>query len=96
MMGSKIADKLKTARQKAGISLRELARRTHVSPTHLSRIEAGDGIPSERLLRLICREIDADFDGFVVLTGKLPRDIIRYITKNPRVLERLRREMAAA
>lgn len=96
MSTAKIAARLRGSRRKTGISLRELARRTGVSPTHLSRIEAGDGTPSEKLLRTICKEIGLEFDSIVVLTGKVPRDVLRYIAKHPDVLSRLRREMKAA
>jgi hypothetical protein len=51
---------------------------------------------SEKLLRLICKEIELEFDELALATGKIPEDILRYIAKNPAVLKRLRREMEAA
>jgi transcriptional regulator with XRE-family HTH domain len=94
----KISRKLRRIREASGLSLRELARRIQISPTYLSKVETGICLPSEKLLRAICKETDADskLDMLLVLTGTIPEDVVQYLVGHPDVLERLRREMAAA
>lgn len=83
------------ARKKIGISGRELARRLGVSNTHLNLIELGENLPSEKLLKELCKELELDFDEVCQQLGKIPLDVQRYISRNPKVLKKLRKEMAA-
>ncbi len=91
---SKLAARIRSAREKAGLSLRELARRIEISATYMHQIETGDAPPSEACLELICEQIGCDFDALMRQSDRIPTDVRRYITKTPGVLERLRREMA--
>ncbi len=92
----KVHDRIRTARERAGISLREFARRVDVSPTHLLRLESGEQTPSEEHLGAICAVLDLDFDALSMSLGRVPVDVQKHITKTPGLLQRLRREMTAA
>lgn len=92
----KISDRIRTARERAEIPLRDLARRTGISPTHLLRLEAGECLPSEEHLRSICSHVSLDFDSVMRQMGRVPAEIQGYITRTPGVLEQLRRRMSAA
>jgi len=92
----KLARRLRSAREEAGLSLRELARRMDVSPAYVHRVEMGQHLPSDDRLRSMCQELDVDFDMMMLRTGRVPVDVVEYIAKTPGVLQRLRREMDAA
>lgn len=96
MSSRRIASNLRSARERSGLSLRELARRVQISAAAMSRVETGKCVPSEGLLRDVCAVVGTDFDSLMKKTGRLPEDVVRYITRTPGVLERLRREMDAA
>lgn len=92
---SKVAARLRSAREKAGLSLRAMAERLGISPTHLSRVENGYNVPSETVLKDLCKLTGADFDSLMRCRGRVPTDVLKYIVRTPGVLERLRKEMAA-
>jgi transcriptional regulator with XRE-family HTH domain len=92
----RIGTRIRSARRRADISLRELARRVEASHSHLHGIESGERAPSEKLLRAICTEVGLDFDELARLGGFVPEEIIEYVAKTPGLISRLRREMAAA
>jgi transcriptional regulator with XRE-family HTH domain len=56
---------LRTARERAGATQREIADRAGSSTATVSRLETGQGLPSDQL-------IDAILDAYSVLTG-IPR-----------------------
>lgn len=91
-LGSMIA----ASRKKASLSLRELARRAKISPSHLSRIENGNREkPSAQLVARLARALKADADALYVASGRLPPDVERWLLATPRAVARLRTEMAA-
>lgn len=92
-MNVKLATRISAARQRLGLSLRELARRIGVSASYLMRVENGEHEPSEKHLRAICSEVELDFDETMVSAGRLPDDVVRFITRTPGALERIRRQM---
>ncbi len=59
-----IGEKLRAARQNAGISLRELARKTEMSASMLSQIETGKAYPSVRSIYDIAAALDLPVDYF--------------------------------
>lgn len=79
------------------MGLRELARKTDLSPTFLSSLETGNrpGLPSEASMRRLARALGADLDSLMLAAGKLPEDVVRYLTQNPQIVAALRAEMAA-
>ncbi|MEB3980064.1 TetR family transcriptional regulator [Mycobacterium sp. 663a-19] len=57
-----VAQALRAARTRRGLSVRELARRVERSPSVISQIETGLAAPSAALLIAIARELDIDPD----------------------------------
>lgn len=92
----RINDRIRTARERAEIPLRALARLAGMSATQLLRIEAGECLPSEEHLRAICEHITLDFDSVMRQMGRVPAEVQAYVTRTPGVLEQLRRRMNAA
>src|SRR5512147_2522791 len=59
-----IGEKLREARQNAGISLRELAKKADISASMLSQIETGKAYPSVRSIYDIAAALDLPVDYF--------------------------------
>src|SRR5438132_2874900 len=64
-----LAERLRGARQRAGLSQRALARGI-CTPAYVSRLEKGERIPSLQLLRQLAERLDADADE---LASGVPR-----------------------
>lgn len=58
-----IGDRIRSARESAGISVRELARRVEVSPSHVSQVERGLASFSVRALYNVVSELDISMDS---------------------------------
>lgn len=58
-----VGERLRTAREAAGISVRELARRVDVSPGHVSNVERGLASLSVRSLYTIVSELNISMDS---------------------------------
>jgi transcriptional regulator with XRE-family HTH domain len=58
-----IGDRIRTAREKTGISVRELARRVAVSPSHVSQVERGLTKFSVRTLYSVVNELGVSMDS---------------------------------
>ncbi len=58
-----IGDRIRTAREKAGMSVRELARRVAVSPSHVSQVERGLTKFSVRALYSVVNELGVSMDS---------------------------------
>jgi transcriptional regulator with XRE-family HTH domain len=83
---------IRAARAEACLSLRDLAARVQCSPSHLSRLENGAReVPSPRLLTKLATVLKLDRDEVFVAAGRIPGDIVRWITMTPNALPRLRR-----
>lgn len=52
---------LKSKRLKLGISAAELARRTYMEKSHISRLEKGETNPTLVTLKKICDALEVDF-----------------------------------
>ena len=57
-LGSRVREK----RMAAGISLRELARRTDISPSYLSSVELGENEPTASKIQRIAKELHIAID----------------------------------
>jgi transcriptional regulator with XRE-family HTH domain len=62
IMDAEVPQRLRTERQRQGISVRELARRLEVSPSAISQIETGRARPSVSLLYSIVSELGLSLD----------------------------------
>lgn len=58
-----IGDRIRSARESAGISVRELARRVEVSASHVSQVERGRASFSVRALYNVVSELDISMDS---------------------------------
>lgn len=58
-----IGDRIRSARESAGISVRELARRVEVSPSHVSQVERGLASFSVRALYNVVSELEISMDS---------------------------------
>ena len=67
-----VGERLKTAREAAGLSQRQLAF-SGCSPAYISRIEAGDRIPSLQLLRELGRRLGVTEDYLATGSAAAPR-----------------------
>lgn len=56
-------------RRKAGLSLRECARRADLSPSHLSLVERARGRLSADAMERVCRVCGVEFDDFLCGSG---------------------------
>ena len=76
-MPSQVGSYIRDARQKAGIGLRELARRIDKSPAYLVALERADVPPgiTETTLTAIGKEIGLDIDLLMTLMSKVPASV---------------------
>ena len=83
-MHSSLGETIREARIRAGLGLRELARKLKsVTPSYLSDIENDRRIPSEEVLRGIASALNLDFDGLMALAGRIGDDALRYLQREP-------------
>lgn len=69
-----IGKRMREARKKAGYTIRELAERMQISPTHLNRIEMGERLmDSVEKMILFCDICHVPIEEFLILAGmKIP------------------------
>ena len=77
-MGSDLGDRISTARNAIGISLRELAKRVGKSPAFISVLENSDPAPAvrEETLASLAEELSLDVDELLGLARRMPSDAI--------------------
>lgn len=97
-MGSdRLAKVVEDARSKAGLTQRDLAKRSGVSCGYLCRIENAQVRPSDRALRKLARALAADEDTLFAEAGRLPSDVVKFLARRPmlamRVARLVRQEM---
>jgi len=85
--------KLRSLRDDKGMGIKVLAKKLSVDRAHLSRIESGQTVPSERLLKKLCRTLGADYEEFSILSGRLPEDVQRAFARYPREVSLLVRNV---
>jgi transcriptional regulator with XRE-family HTH domain len=78
---------LRRERKAKEIGLRDMARRIDVSPAYLSKVERGDfAPPAEDKVRAIAWILGQDADDLLLLSGRVPGDLVEIIRKGPRQL----------
>jgi transcriptional regulator with XRE-family HTH domain len=88
----KFGKKLRELRNKASLSLRELAGTAEIDFTYLSKIENGVlPPPSEKVIIRLAESLRTDRDDLLTLAGRIPSDITE-ILNNRRTIKRLRAE----
>ena len=94
MNNQKFGAKLSELRNKAGLSLRELACTVDVDYSYLSKIENGVlPPPSEKVILRLAESLKADKDDLLMMSGRIPPDIAE-IVSNKETIKRLRAEQA--
>jgi len=83
--------KVRTERERSGISLRKLASLLEMSPSYLSKLERGlVAPPSDKFIEQISEILDIDKDSLMASAGKVSSDVVSKIIKNPEIAERIR------
>jgi transcriptional regulator with XRE-family HTH domain len=83
---------LRREREAKEIGLRDMARQIDVSPAYLSKVERGDfAPPAEGKVRAIAVILGQDADDLLLLSGRVPGDLLEIIRKGPRQLVELLR-----
>ena len=78
-----IASILRQQRISRALTLRELARKSGVSPAHLGRLEQGKRIPTAKILRQIAEPLGFDQSELFMLAGYLSGDSSMLTLNNP-------------
>jgi len=75
-------------------SLRQVAARTGIGPSYLSKIERGEfAPPSEEKIRLLAAELGEDPDVLLAMAGKVSKDLQGIIRARPRLFADLIRQL---
>ncbi|HSO79282.1 MAG TPA: helix-turn-helix transcriptional regulator [Chromatiaceae bacterium] len=75
-------------------SLRQVAARTGIEPSYLSKIERGEfAPPSEEKIRLLAAELGEDPDVLLAMAGKVSKDLQVIIRARPRLFADLIRQL---
>ena len=83
-MQQSLGEKIKEARNKLDLSLRELARRTNITAPFLSDIELGRRFPSEDVLQALSKELKVPVEELARLDARSPlSDLKRMAQENP-------------
>lgn len=73
-------DRVRELRKEQGMSQRDLAVRAGIDFTYLSKIEnARMEPPSEKVVLNMAEALGADPDEMVLLAGKIPSDMVKYL-----------------
>lgn len=79
-----LAERLKRARQKAGLSLREVSRQLNVSASFVSQIENGKSTPSVATLYSMAQLLGVTIDE--LFSGEQAEDEVAAVTADPHVV----------
>ncbi|MED1790981.1 helix-turn-helix transcriptional regulator [Brevibacillus laterosporus] len=86
----KIGEYIKSIRESKGMGLRELARRSGISPTHLSNVEAGlRDNPKLDTLKKIAIGLNHPVENLIVYAGTLEDNLYYDVEKLKYILESL-------
>lgn len=86
-----LGDRLRALRLERGLTQRALAKAVYVTFPHISKIESGDEVPSERLVIQLADELQADRDELLLLARRMPEDLTAAVLeKSDRAPEFLR------
>jgi len=95
ILGNYLREKRELLREKdRSFSLRQVAIRIGVEPSHLSKIERGDqSYLSEEKMVALANELGEDPDVLLALSGKVSKDIQEIIRKRPQLFAQLIRDL---
>ena len=78
-----LGEVLRTARAKADLTLRDLAKKLALSPSYLSDIENDRRVPAEDVLRQLAGELNLNFDDLMAMAGRVGDQAERYLKQHP-------------
>jgi transcriptional regulator with XRE-family HTH domain len=81
---------LRELRSSRGRSLREAAKDLGVAPSHLSRVERGEKVPSAALRERAANYYKVPLEEVHLALGSIPDDIAEIIRRHPEVIAQLR------
>jgi len=95
IFGQYIREKrLSLQKKDKNFSLRQVAMRINIEPSHLSKLERGEqSYLSEEKIIALANELNEDKDVLLALIGKVSIDIQEIIKKRPQLFAQLIREL---
>ncbi len=78
-----LGDKVRIARARKKLTLRQLGSITGNTASYLSDVENDRRVPSEAVLRSIADALGLDFDELMAAAGRFGADADRYLRRNP-------------
>ena len=86
---------LRKLRLDKGVSIKKLSSELNVNYSYLSKIENGHSLPSDEFIKRIAALFGCDNEELLIRAGKIPDDIIKIISDNPKMaIEFLRKEFS--
>jgi transcriptional regulator with XRE-family HTH domain len=86
MIEISLGQRLRELRDKADLSLRELAKRIGISPPFISDIELGRRFPSEDILKKLARALNVSLEDLKQYDNREPiADLKRLMDSNPKL-----------
>jgi transcriptional regulator with XRE-family HTH domain len=86
-----IGDVIREARAEFGLSLRDVTKQLHITPSYLSDIENNRRVPSEEVLRKLANLLKLDYDDLMARAGRFGAQALRYMKRTPATGVLLRR-----
>jgi transcriptional regulator with XRE-family HTH domain len=90
-----IGKRIRSRRQALKLTQQQLARELHVTPQHISRLEAGQVAPSLKILVGISRKLGMSADQLLTGKGTDPVDWVGAIRAQPRLSANAKRHLIA-
>lgn len=76
-------DRVRIARARRRLTLRQLGQLTGNTASYLSDIENDRRVPSEAVIRTLAEVLELDVDDLLAAAGRFGEDADRYIRRNP-------------
>lgn len=88
----RLGDRIKRLRKERELGLRETALKLGISASYLSIIETGQlrTPPAPKVIADLAKLLEVDFDGLLLLAGRLPEDIEDTLVADPELTTFLR------
>ena len=83
LQGQSLGEVLREARNRADLSLRDLAKKLSVTASYLSDIENDRRVPSEDVLEQLARVFSLELDELMARAGRVGDDGERYLKSHP-------------
>jgi transcriptional regulator with XRE-family HTH domain len=90
MPSESVAELLRRLRSEQGSSLRTVAEDLGVNPSHLSRIESGQRVPSPDFEERASDYYGLTSDVIQLAAGRVPGDVVEILRQHPELLSELR------